>query len=123
MKPMTVAEWRARQLEKDGQEAIIAYLWATGIPAFAVPNRGLYNVRTGRYNVVDRMHFRGVPDVVAPLSRGRTLFIETKRLVGGQLSMEQEAFHKRLRDRGHLVLVARSVTDVQDFERREGPLR
>ena len=99
--------------EREIQDGIMALLWGVGIPAFHIPNRGLMDKATGKYNRVDESFVPGVPDIAAPLPGGRTLWIEVKS-GKGMVSDAQAAYHAKLRSRGHRVLIARTVRVVQD---------
>ena len=99
--------------EREIQDGIMALLWGVGIPAFHIPNRGLMDKATGKYNRVDESFVPGVPDIAAPLPGGRTLWIEVKS-GKGVVSDAQAAYHAKLRSRGHRVLIARTVRVVQD---------
>jgi hypothetical protein len=57
---------------------------------------------------------KGMPDIagIIPDSNGRIFFIEVKT-EKGKLSDEQTTWMLKLRDKGVIVLIARSVLDVQ----------
>lgn len=107
--------------EKVIQEGILAFLWGIGSPAYAVPNRGLYDKRTGRYNVTDWTFVGGVPDIVAPLTGGRVVFLEVKS-AKGKTTPAQDMYHERLQHLGHYVAVVRSVKDVEAYLKSRGLL-
>lgn len=112
---------RAELSEKLIQEGILAFLWGIGSPAYAVPNRGLYDKRTGRYNVTDWTFVGGVPDIVAPFAAGRTVFLEVKSS-SGKTTPAQERYHEKLERLGHHVAVVRSVKEVEAFLKQRGLL-
>lgn len=57
---------------------------------------------------------KGLPDRLVLDSGGHHYFIELKR-PEGTLSPIQAEYHKRLKDRGHTVLVLWSYNDVNEF--------
>ncbi len=61
----------------------------------------------------------GTPDVQALLPNGKTLFVETKS-ARGKLSASQVLKHQELAARGHPVIVARSLTEVQSWLDTDG---
>jgi len=82
---------------------------------FAVPNGGNRSlseaVRFKREGVK-----AGMPDLVLPVSKlgFHSLYIEVKT-PKGKLSKEQQKMHKRLRDAGNAVVIARSLDDFIDI--------
>jgi len=79
----------------------------------------------GRNDLVDRSWYQfvryrplaegykpGVPDLFVCEARGcfAGLFIETKRRDGSKVTADQLEWHRRLRDRGYLVVVAAGAT-------------
>lgn len=116
MKPIKqhMAEACEGMSEKDIQGAILELLWRMSLPAFPVPNHGLYNPRTNRYNVVNKsQHVKGVPDIVCPCPHGRTVYFEVKNF-HGRTSDEQMQYHSLLQKDGHLVAVVKSPREVLD---------
>ena len=57
---------------------------------------------------------KGLPDRLVLDNKGHHWFVELKR-PEGTLSPIQIEYHKRLKDRGHTVLVLWSYTDVNNF--------
>lgn len=57
---------------------------------------------------------RGVPDIIAALPNGRTLWIECKG-EDGEASEEQLSFIGRLRANGHTAIIACSWDDVERY--------
>lgn len=55
---------------------------------------------------------RGMPDRLVLLPGGKSLWVETKRPRGGELSAVQLHRHKQLRDIGQRVAVCWSAADV-----------
>lgn len=87
------------------QKGIIEDAAHAGMPAIRI-NSG--QIKKGRS--VIHLAPAGTPDLLIPLHGGRCLWIETKTAVG-KLSDDQQRVHAELRDRGHVVLVARSRDD------------
>ena len=64
---------------------------------------------------------RGWPDIHLPVSRGghHSLFIELKKPVGGTVSQDQKAVHRKLEAEGNKVVVARgyqaAITALMDY--------
>ncbi|HSV26466.1 MAG TPA: VRR-NUC domain-containing protein [Sedimentisphaerales bacterium] len=56
----------------------------------------------------------GVPDIIAALPNGRTLWVECKG-ENGRVSEEQLSFIARLRANGHTALVACGWDDLERF--------
>jgi hypothetical protein len=65
---------------------------------------------------------KGLPDLIAISTDGRLFFCEVKSLCG-RLSPEQSAWIRRMRERGVLIVVARSVEDVADALKAAGYLQ
>jgi hypothetical protein len=61
----------------------------------------------------------GFPDMVIVLPAGRTFYIEVKA-PKGVLSDAQRELHGRMREMGHLVLVAKSIDALRDGLRAAG---
>jgi hypothetical protein len=99
-----------RPLEKEVQAAIVAYLTQIGATAIRVNSGRLPNAEGRR--VVRANSLPGCPDVLACI-RGRFVAVEVKRPGGaGPTPLQREA-HERLRRSGGLVIVARSIDDLQ----------
>lgn len=62
----------------------------------------------------------GMPDLVALMPEGRTVFIEMKADKGGVLSLAQQGVHDRLRSLGHQVIVATSIDTARGGLRAAG---
>lgn len=60
--------------------------------------------------------WRGVPDRIVLLPRGRVYFVELKRPKGGRLSPMQKWWHKQLRGLGFWVLCVYNEEDIKTFE-------
>lgn len=87
---------------------IVKLLRLYNIFAWINRNVGVYDVRRGRWIPST---VRGVPDIIGCLPDGRMLAIEVKS-ERGRLTMWQEIFLEELRQRGAVVIVARSLDDV-----------
>ena len=95
--------------EADTQRAILDYLalkkrfcWRNNSGAFKTDRGGFY-----------RMGTPGAPDIICVIE-GQFVDIEVKD-EKGKLNPNQVAFKERLEAAGGKYMVARSVTDVQDF--------
>ena len=123
-KTLTISEYkkmRAKKIkEADVQDEILKYLALRGVIAFHIPNRGLYDKRTNRYNRVDKHHVPGVPDLAIILKDGRTVWAECKRPEGGVLSAAQQHLLGQLTQLGHLAVVVMSVEELETFLRTRG---
>ncbi len=97
----------------------MTYLRGLGHLVFHIPNRGLFNRFTGRYNIADAFFVPGIPDLAVMLPEGKVLWIEVKS-EKGKLSPNQTAFHERLRGLEHDVIVARRVQDVGEWLAERG---
>ena len=60
--------------------------------------------------------WRGVPDRIVLMPRGRVYFVELKRPNGGRLSEMQKWWHKVLRERGFWVFCIHSEEELETFE-------
>lgn len=112
---------RRAMSEADIQASIIEWLWVQGLLAFHIPNRGLWNRKTRRYNIVDRHHLPGIPDLCVPMKGGKTFWIECKRYGEGP-TPDQVRFLAKLGYLGHHVVVAHSVGEVETYMRTNGLL-
>ena len=121
---ITVEEWKNMNLrrvtEAEVQAEIITWLAGMGLVAFVIPNRGMYDPRTNRYNRVDQHHIAGIPDVAVVLPQGRVAWLEIKRPVGGIVSPAQHSILSLLTQMGHPACVVRSVVEVETFMRSRG---
>lgn len=113
---------RTAKPEQIVQERVLSWLKFRGFLAWHVPNRGLYDSKTNRYNLVDRWHVPGVPDIEVALPGGVTVRIELKSITG-RVSPEQSALIARLDALGHPTFVARCVEDVETFFRSRGYIK
>lgn len=100
--------------EKIIQDAILQYLWGIGYPAYAVPNRGLYNIKTGTYNKKESGQIKGVPDIICPCFKGITVYFEVKT-PAGIVEDDQKLYHEKLTSMGHKVAVVRCVDQVRQW--------
>ena len=106
--------------EKIIQSRIHSALRALGYISFPIPNRGLYNPITHRYNIQnDPWQIPGIPDVVVILPEARVLWVEVKSEAGIQ-SPHQIHMADALQERGHHYLLARSVKDVLEWLKTHG---
>ncbi|UYZ64899.1 VRR-NUC domain-containing protein [Hymenobacter weizhouensis] len=98
--------------------AILGYLEAHGFTAWAQPNRGEYDPKTGRWRPHPNSR-RGVPDILGfRRADGRFLGIEVKAGTD-RLRPEQMTFLRELKAAGGLAFVAYDFAGfVQSFERR-----
>lgn len=108
---------RKRGPERQRRDAIEKLLAAFGAEVISLPSGvahfGKRRVSFGR---------KGLPDLLALFPRAPhpyPIFIETKSQ-DGKLSPEQHSCHESFRQRGILVIVARSVDDVIDAIGRAG---
>lgn len=103
------------------QERLLLALQARGIFAFPIPNHGKKAKGRNRYNIVQRGHVNGVPDVAIVLPRGGMLWVELKSAKGTQ-SDDQKKIEARLTALGHTYLLARDWTTVVEWLRERGYL-
>ena len=89
--------------EADIQRQIIEFLKLRGGIVFRM------NAGRGRQN--QHLCPVGTPDLLAVLPHA-TFWVEVKDMKG-KVTDEQEAMHKRLRDCGHNVIIARSIDDIE----------
>ncbi len=59
----------------------------------------------------------GEPDMRVYLSRGRVVFIELKKLVGGVVSKVQEEYHAALKELGHMVRVVYAASPLDGWHK------
>lgn len=102
------------KLEKHIQAEIMDFLWSKKLLAFHIPNHGLYNPVTKNYRAVGRHHIPGIPDICVVLRDSRCLWIEVKA-GKNKPSVDQLAFHAKLKELGHPVIVAYDVKEVATF--------
>lgn len=114
--------------ERAAQVAIVEYLKLVlpeGAMVWAVVNEAAPKSKTsyGRARFFAKRKAAGVltgfPDLGVSLA-GRTLFIETKRPVGGVVSSEQQERHRELRILGHAVGVCVDIESARAFLQDEG---
>lgn len=80
----------------------------------AIPNEqrgtGKTELQRARYGMARKRSgvLTGMPDAVAALPDGRTIWIEFKA-PGGLVSLAQDTLHTRLRSMGHTVILADSI--------------
>lgn len=60
--------------------------------------------------------WRGVPDRIVLMPRGRVYFVELKRPKGGKLSEMQKWWHKKLRELGFWVFCIHTHEELNTFE-------
>jgi len=103
----------ASQPEKLIENQILHYLFKRGIFAWKNQSVGIFDPvkRIYRKNT-NPFHIKGVSDILGILSDGRLLAIEVKTPTG-RASPEQQMFIQKIKDRGGLAFVARSVYDVE----------
>lgn len=100
----------AGKLEDQVSREIRSYLTRRGIPHTITEAKRSFNERA---QLVRRVN-PGWPDITACFA-GYLVAIECKRATGGELSFEQAATLESLFRAGALVVVARSVDDVEDL--------
>jgi len=111
---------RRRHDEDDLQMAVVEFLrWSLPHDAvwYAVPNGGKRHKREAQ-RMVSLGVRAGVPDL-AIVHRGQPLFIELKAK-GGTLSASQQQMIWRLQDAGAVVLLCRSLPEVEQGLREAG---
>ena len=96
--------------EKAIESSIINALQMVGVMVMKIPNEATF-----RRKVVGTV--RGAPDLVALLPTGEVYFIEVKAKYR-DCSEPQQRLHEWMRKHGHKVIVARSVSDVQEVIER-----
>jgi hypothetical protein len=116
MEDRSIMSRKRQQPERDTQDRILGHLKAAGVLAFHIPNHGMFNKKTRRYNQVGKYHVAGVPDLAVVIPGGRIVWVEVKSMTGSQ-APEQKAFQARLELLGHDYIIARRLEDVI------GPLR
>jgi len=104
---------RADALESDVQSAVTQYLAARKIRHTITEAKRSYN-ESG--SLVRRVS-PGWPDITACGCGGYLIGIECKRVVGGVLSYEQAVELDGLHQSGALIVIARSVDDVEELLR------
>lgn len=111
---ISLAEYRAtvaaQTLENSVQRDILTLLAARNIPHAVTDASASYNANGQRRKRVTT----GWPDITACFpGTGQLLAIECKRASGGRLRPEQAATLETLWTSGALILIARSVEDVE----------
>ena len=98
--------------------AILGYLHAHGFAAWAQPNRGEYNPKTGKWRPHPNSR-RGIPDILG-FRRADALFLGVEVKAGTDRPRpEQTQFLTELKAAGGLAFIAYHYTGfVQSFERR-----
>lgn len=98
--------------------AILGYLDAHGFSAWAQPNRGEYDPKTGRWRPHPNAR-RGVPDILGfRRADGKFLGVEVKA-GADRIRPEQTEFLNELKAAGGLAFIAYDFAGfVQSFERR-----
>jgi hypothetical protein len=105
-------ELAKQALETNVQSAITQYLDAQRIPYARTDATESYNRKGQRVCRVNSSW----PDLTGVYA-GYCLCIEVKRAIGGRLSYEQADCLNRLYQAGALVVIARSVSEVEDLLR------
>ena len=100
---------RYEATEQEVQATIIEYLELRGI-VHSVTDRSRHWDAQGRVRA-SRVSMPGYPDISCVIA-GKAVYIEVKS-TRGRLSHAQIACHARLREAGAVVVVARSLEDVQ----------
>ena len=98
--------------------AILGYLHAHGFAAWAQPNRGEYNPKTGKWRPHPNSR-RGIPDILG-FRRADALFLGVEVKAGTDRPRpEQTQFLNELKAAGGLAFIAYSFAGfVQSFQRR-----
>lgn len=95
------------------QNAICAYLSTrTDLMFWVSKNASTYDATRGCFRKLGKWQRRGVPDITGIMDDGRILLIEVKTKTG-RLSQHQREFHEQAKNMGALLIVGRSVEDVQ----------
>ena len=104
--------------EHDEQVALCRWLRKREFFFFAVGNGGIRDAITAK-RMKDEGVTAGVPDLIIILPEGKTLWIEMKRRKGGSVSAVQKAFHKKLIELGHDVVVCKGALEARiEIEKR-----
>ncbi len=103
----------ASQPEKLIENQILHYLFRRGIFAWKNQSVGVFDPVKRIYRKSNNpFHIKGVSDILGILNDGRLLAIEVKT-EKGRASPEQQLFIQKIKDRGGIAFVARSVYDVE----------
>jgi hypothetical protein len=107
---------RKAPIPSEHQEQVALFQWAKAMEPqypelallFAVPNAGNRHIGYARKMKAEGLK-SGVPDLFLPTPRGTShgLFIELKRLSGGQVSATQKQWLTELAQQGYQTVVAR----------------
>lgn len=110
------------KVASEHQEQVALFRWAavarTTYPAldlmFAIPNGGKRDAITGAVMKREGVK-KGTPDLMLPVPRGEYhgLFIELKRVKGGVLTKEQQAFLMALTAKGYKADVCRGWEEAK----------
>jgi hypothetical protein len=103
----------ASQPEKLIENQILHYLFKRGIFAWKNQSVGVFDPVKRIYRKSNNpFHIKGVSDILGIMNDGRILAIEVKT-EKGRASPEQQLFIQKIKDRGGIAFVARSVYDVE----------
>lgn len=96
--------------ESDEQRGFLKWfeMQFRGVRIFHIPNGGRRSIKTAKAMKADGVK-PGVPDLFVPRW---CLWIEMKRVKGGQVSPEQRDWIAYLEDNGHKVIVGRGAADA-----------
>ena len=104
--------------EHKEQVAICRWMEKRGIFFTAIPNGGMRDANT-RSMLKQEGVIAGAPDLMVILDEGRILWLEMKRRKGGSVSAVQKAFHKKLIELGHDVVVCKGALEARiEIEKR-----
>jgi hypothetical protein len=98
-----------RQPEAEVQRAVKAVLEGMGCFVWDVRNGATYDPVRKIYRA--NSSFKGVPDLCGMTRTGRFIGVEVKTATG-RLTTHQRAFLEKIRSKGGISFVARSVDDV-----------
>lgn len=113
-----------KYIPTESAEQIALFQWAQAaagaFPAlrlmFAIPNGGNRNIVTATRLKAEGVK-SGVPDIflAAPSGEYHGLFLELKRLKGGEVSEAQEAWLKGLSEKGYGACIAKGWKEAADI--------
>ncbi len=105
------------------QARIQGALKVCGYLSIHIPNRGLYNARTRRYNVVNDPYFLpGIPDLCVLLPESRLLWVEVKSATGKRSPAQIHVAEEILPRYGHRnnYVLARGPAEVMIWLKAAG---
>ena len=106
--------------EHDEQNIVIKYCELKKIPVFHIPN-GSYKSFTARVKSKQEGLKPGVPDLMIPIAKSiyHGLFIEMKRLKGGNVSEHQKQWIELLNKQGYRAIIcygsSEAIKEIESY--------